>query len=225
MRCEGGRGRLIYFSDSDCLFKLAVCDLLSETQAAFSFTQSDIQVTDEPRLVLMRQQKRFEKQWGAIGKEAHARALKFVKSCAIIQTSPDATEELILGNMFDIDAGELELICATKFAGVADFRLLTGDKKWARELHRSRAGSTVRLRLNRRCLHFEQILLKVIEAENWPRVRDKLIPAVGCDQKLLGDKVFLEGYDTRKVDAMDRLKESITRLHADTGELFEITFN
>ena len=79
----------------------------------------------------------------------------------------------------------------------------------------------MRARLSRRCLHFEQILLRVIEENPWPRVLPKLTAAVGCDEGLLARRVLLENTNTTKSDATRRLKESIARLHADTGELFE----
>lgn len=171
---------MIFLSDNDIVEKLAVCDLLDDTLAAFAVTRSDVSVIPTLRhRIGGRARARAENRLGA---EVVARLLDFLEGVQEIRDY-SSEDQALLDDIVGIDPGEAVLLAATGV--VTDYRLLTGDKRCLRTLATVPECQSIALRIQGRVLCFEQVIRRLIDHFGFDHVHSRIVPVLlSCDTAL-----------------------------------------
>jgi hypothetical protein len=188
--------------------KLATCDLLDDALAALGLTYSDVYVLPTAR----GQVKRLKRQYG---REVGERLSRFLSSVQIIPWDSPSDELLLFEDAFGIDGGEAIIFAAT--AQLDSFLVATGDKTSLRSLAADNKFRAVTIRLAGRVICLEQIIGRCIDQFGFGRVKDKVVPAVDCDQALRA--IFGSGLLATKDGVLDGIDGYVADLRSSTGDL------
>lgn len=195
-------------SDNDVILKLAACDLLDESLAALNITKSDVYVLPTAKYALAR----------AVvphGEVVAARVNEFLASVQIIAWEPPPDELRLFEDTLGIDQGEAVLYAST--ATLDDFALVTGDKASLKALAGSAECQPIVNRLAGRVICLEQIIQRCVNHAGFDTVKNKVVPARGCD-KALG-AIFGSGLTTNATSVHEGLSSYISHLRSATGNL------
>lgn len=184
---------MIYLSDNDIVEKLAVCDLLDDTLAAYAAKRQDVYVI--PTLKSRIGGKSRAKAERRLGEVAVARILEFLESVQVIRDYSQDDHQL-LDDIVGIDPGETILLAATGV--MAEFMLLTGDKRCIKTLCTSTECRPIALRVQGRVACFEQVICRLIAQFGFDYVLSKVVPVMfGYDMAM--QTAF--GYGTKSTEA------------------------
>jgi predicted nucleic acid-binding protein len=169
---------MVYFLDNDVILKLTTYRMLNEALDCLEIDRSDIRVLESARFVFG--SKKTQKKYS---EETLLSAIEFVKSCTTI-SSQDNDEHRLLEKQAknDIDPGEATLIAAT-FQESASL-LATGDKRCLKALANIECLDFIHKGLQGRVICLEQIICKLIKAQGFDWVLERVIPNLDCDGTL-----------------------------------------
>lgn len=198
--------RVIYLTDNDIVEKLAVCDLLDDTLAAYEATRSDVCVVPTLRYRIDGKAKaRAERR---LGEAAVARILDFLQGVQEIRDY-SSEDHALLADIDEIDAGEVVLLAAT--ATAADFLLMTGDKRCLRKLATCPECHAIAARVQSRVVCLEQMILRLIDRFGFDHVLSKIVPVLfGCDTALRA--AFGSGIHSTESNVTECLQDYINEL-------------
>jgi hypothetical protein len=207
---------VIVFVDNDILLKLSCCDLLDETMAVLRLSAADVRVLRTARFVFQRNRQVADRY----SEQGRFRAVAFVKSCqTIVEEGGDEFERLQATD--GIDIGEARLLAAT--SELANFLLMTGDKRCLQVLAAQTELAEVRERLQGRVLCLEQVILRLIQRSGFDWVKARVVPMMACDMAL--QACFGSGElatENNVVEALEgyitALRQSAPGLLADLGQ-------
>jgi hypothetical protein len=170
---------MIYFLDNDVILKLTTYRMLDEALDCLEIERSDIRVLASARYFFGKN-KGVKKKYSEV---TIALAIEFVKSCTTI-SSQDNDEYRLLEKQAknDIDPGEATLISAT-FKESASL-LATGDKRCLKALATIECLDFIHKQLQGRVICLEQIICKLIKAQGFDWVLERVIPHLDCDGTL-----------------------------------------
>lgn len=207
---------MICLADNDIILKLAVCDLLAEAVAALDSTYGEVYVLNSAKYKLISPNKPLR---GKVKPDepAYERLQEFFGAVREIDSVPAPDEQLAFDDVPGIDAGEAVLFSATTHH--PDARVATSDKRSLVAL--ATAGGPVCdgvcVRLAGRVVCFEQIVLRLIDRRGFDWVRDRAVPARGCDTALR--LVFGSGLTADETGVRSGLASYINDLRDSTGGL------
>jgi hypothetical protein len=201
---------VIVFIDNDILLKLSCCDLLNETMAVLRLSAADVRVLRTARFVFQRNRQVADRY----SEQGRFRAVAFVKSCqTIVEEGGDEFERLQATD--GIDIGEARLLAAT--SGLANFVLMTGDKRCLQVLAAQAELAEVRQRLQGRVICLEQVILRLIQRSGFDWVKARVVPMMACDTAL--QACFGSGELATETNVVEALEAYITALRQDAPGL------
>jgi hypothetical protein len=204
---------LICFSDTDIILKLIAFGLLEQALAALGVTsKQEVYVTPEAASKC-RRSKYYRTDFR---QQVLNEALEFLKHVTIINDPGDPDELNQLRDIEEegIDAGETTLFLATK--GVADFILITGDKRALRTLTNNFLSAELHNRHIGRICCLETILLRVIQTVGFAAVHHKLLGGQQCD---IAIKNALRDGNATEAEFTAELERLVNRLDFETQGL------
>lgn len=206
---------MICLSDNDFLKKLAVCDLLSEAMDALETNFGEVYVLNTARHVLLKPLKKPEIAKTRLGEAVYERISQFLDRAQTLNVVLAPDEQRLFEDIPAIDPGEAVLFSAT--AHFPNCLLATGDKSCLRALAGNSNCQIVCQRLTNRVVCFEQVILRIIDRSGFTVVREKVIPAFGCDTALRA--VFGSGLEATEETVRAGLTSYVTDLRRHTGAL------
>jgi hypothetical protein len=200
---------VICLSDNDVIHKLAACDLAAEALAALGLGFGDVRVlpTAKHKFGLTKNQAKAEQRYGP---EVLARIRDLLGRVSEIDVVPPVHELEVLVETEGIDTGEAILFASAACLGGA--MLATGDKRSLRALASSAACRGIAGRIAGRVICLEQIIYKVIGHLGFPRAKEKIVPARGCDTALRA--AFGSGEAATEENVLAGLESYIAELRA-----------
>lgn len=199
---------MILFCDNDILHKLAVCNLLDDAVEALEVTPKDVYVlpTAKHKFGVTGDRCKAERKYG---REVFHCISRFLANASEIQKeSPDELRQL--EDVVNIDPSDAILITAT--AGYSDFLLATGDKRLLKALAANLCCRRIAERIARHVVCLEQIIKRSIQQFGFDHVKDKVVPAVDCDNALRA--AFGSGLSATQENVMRTLDAYIIELRS-----------
>jgi hypothetical protein len=184
--------------------------------AVLRVSAADVRVLRSARFVFQRNRQVADRY----SEQGRFRAVAFVKSCqTIVEEGGDEFERLQATD--GIDIGEARLLAAT--SELANFLLMTGDKRCLQVLAAQTELAEVRERLQGRVLCLEQVILRLIQRSGFDWVKARVVPMMACDMAL--QACFGSGElatENNVVEALEgyitALRQSAPGLLADLGQ-------
>jgi predicted nucleic acid-binding protein len=201
----------VCFLDNDVIIKLTTCGLLSEALECLKIDQSNARVLSSARFVFGSSKMRKKHS-----EQVLSSATEFVKGCMTIPPQ-DSDDYRLLEQQIknDIDAGEATLIAAA--VQESNFWIVTGDKRCLKALAATKELDSIHKKLQGHVICLEQIICKLITAQGFASVREKVVPARDCDQVL--KSAFGSGSQSECQNVLETLNSYIEDLRKISNNL------
>ena len=207
--CEGSCStkKVIVLCDNDIVLKMAAFDLLD---AVF-----DVLQVDSGSVYLLQSAKYYFRKNASLrtkyGDSGVKRAVAFADGAQVPDWQPQPQDLAALSDIPDMDPGEVTLVALT--AGIADFLILSGDKRWMIALQNSDLQH-LRERLSNRVLTTEQLLLLLYRVNGHHWLCERVTPNRDCD---LGVSfVFTDHNSTRPAEILQGLQSYVEDISQET---------
>lgn len=165
----------VCFVDNDVILKLVACNLFWEAVGVLGLTPDDLRVRASTKYY-------FRKKPKIYPQAVREQAIAVVEQCQLIDDPPINEELQILQQIEGIDPGEGVLIVATQ--PEPSFYLMTGDKRCLEALATAPQLVEVRQRLEGRVVCLEQLILRLIETQEFSKILTLVLPAREYDKAL-----------------------------------------
>ena len=197
--------------DNDVILKLVACNLFWEAVGVLGLTSDDLRVRATTKYYFRKKPERYPLA-------IREKAIAVVEQCRLIDEIP-INEELQSLQIEGIDQGELVLIVATQTE--PSFYLMTGDKRCLEALATAQQLVEVRQRLKGRVVCLEQLILRLIETQEFSEILTLVLPAREYDTALKA--VFGSGEKATRDNVLLGLRGYIQDLRSKTeGLLMDI---
>lgn len=198
----------VCFVDNDVILKLVACNLFWEAVGVLGLTSDDLRVRASTKYY-------FRKKPKIYPQAVREQAIAVVEQCQLIDDPPINEELQILQQIEGIDPGEGVLIVATQ--PEPSFYLMTGDKRCLEALATAPQLVEVRQRLEGRVVCLEQLILRLIETQEFSKILTLVLPAREYDTALRA--VFGSGERATRDNVLLGLREYIQDLRSKTEGL------
>ncbi len=198
----------VCFVDNDVILKLVACNLFWEAVGVLGLTSDDLRVRASTKYYFRSKPKRYPQT-------VREQAIAVVEQCQLIDDPPINEELQILQQIEGIDPGEGVLIVATQ--PEPSFYLMTGDKRCLEALATAPQLVEVRQRLEGRVVCLEQLILRLIETQEFSKILTLVLPAREYDTALRA--VFGSGEKTTRDNVLLGLRGYIQDLRSKTEGL------
>lgn len=197
----------VCFVDNDVILKLVACNLFWEAVGVLGLTSDDLRVRATTKYYFRKKPKKYPQA-------VREQAIAVVEQCKLIDEIP-INDELQSLQIEGIDQGEMVLIASTQTE--SSFYLATGDKRCLCALATAPGLVEVRQRLEGRVVCLEQLILKLVETQEFEDILTKVLPAREYDTALRA--VFGSGERTTRSDVLLALNGYIENLRSETKRL------
>jgi hypothetical protein len=194
--------------DNDVILKLVACNLFWEAVGVLGLTSDDLRVRASTKYYFRKKPKNYPQA-------VREQAIAVVEQCQLIDDPPINEELQILQQIEGIDPGEGVLIVATQ--PEPSFYLMTGDKRCLEALATAPQLVGVRQRLEGRVVCLEQLILRLIETQEFSKILTLVLPAREYDTALRA--VFGSGERATRDNVLLGLREYIQDLRSKTEGL------
>ena len=193
--------------DNDVILKLVACNLFWESVGVLGLTSDDLRVRATTKYYFRKKPKRYPLA-------IREKAIAVVEQCRLIDEIL-INEELQNLQIEGIDQGEGILIASTQTE--SSFYLATGDKRCLCAVATAPGLVEVRQRLEGRVVCLEQLILKLVETQEFEDILTKVLPAREYDTVLRA--VFGSGERATRNDVLLALNGYIENLRSETKRL------
>jgi len=198
----------VCFVDNDVILKLVACNLFWEAIGVLGLTSGDLRVRASTKYYFRSKPKNYPQA-------VREQAIAVVEQCQLIDDPPINGELQILQQVEGIDPGEGVLIAVTQTE--PSFYLMTGDKRCLEALATAPQLVEVRQRLEGRVVCLEQLILRLIETQEFSKILTLVLPAREYDTALRA--VFGSGERATRDNVLLGLREYIQDLRSKTEGL------
>jgi len=198
----------VCFVDNDVILKLVACNLFWEAVGVLGLTSDDLRVRTTTKFYFRKKPKKYPQA-------VREQAIAVVEQCQLFDDPPINEALQILQQIEGIDPGEAVLIIAAQTE--PSFYLMTGDKRCLEALATAPQLVEVRQRLKSRVVCLEQLILRLIETQDFDKILTLVLPAREYDTALKA--VFGSGEMAIRDTVMLALKGYIQDLRSKTEGL------